>query len=52
MDKFWMGVAAAQNAAAGTKPAGRRHRVLSIVGGTALALLIGAGLLVAAALSS
>ena len=49
MDDFWMGVAAAQNAAAGTKPADRRHRVLSIVGGIALALLIGGGLLVVAA---
>jgi hypothetical protein len=47
-----MGVAAAQNAAASTKPAGRRYRVLSIVGGIALALLIGGGLLVVAALSS
>ena len=36
---FWMGIAAAQNAAAGTKPAGRGHRVLSIVGGIALARL-------------
>ena len=52
MDDFWMGVAAAQNAAAGTKPADRRHRVLSIVGGIALALLIGAGLLIVAGLTN
>ena len=48
---FWMGIAAAQNAAAGTKPAGRGHRVLSIVGGIALALLIACGLLFVMALS-
>ena len=48
---FWMGIAAAQNAAAGTKPAGRGHRVLSIVGGIALALLIAGGLLIVMALS-
>jgi hypothetical protein len=48
---FWMSIAAAQNAAAGTKPADRRHRVLSIVGGIALALLIGAGLFIVAALN-
>jgi hypothetical protein len=48
---FWMGIAAAQNAAAGTKPAGRGHRVLSIVGGIALALLIAGGLLFVMALS-
>jgi hypothetical protein len=49
---FWLGVAVAQNAADGTKPADRRHRVLSIVGGIALALLIGCGLVVVAALNS
>jgi hypothetical protein len=49
---FWAGIAAAQNAAAGTKPASRRHRVLSIVGGIALALLIGGGLFLAAVLNS
>jgi hypothetical protein len=48
---FWMGIAAAQNAAAGTKPAGRGHHVLSIVGGIALALLIAGGLLFVMALS-
>jgi hypothetical protein len=52
MGDFWMGIAAAQNAVAGTKPANRRHRVLSIVGGIALALLIGAGLFIVAALNS
>jgi hypothetical protein len=52
MGNFWMGIAAAQNVVAGTKPANRRHRVLSIVGGIALALLIGAGLFIAAALNS
>jgi hypothetical protein len=51
MNDFWMGLAAAQSAAPGTKPADRRHRVLSIVGGIALTLLIGCGLLVVAALS-
>ena len=52
MDNFWMGIAAAQNAVAGTEPANRRHRVLSIVGGIALTLLIGAGLFIVAALNS
>jgi hypothetical protein len=47
---FWAGIAAAQNAAASTKPADRRHRVLSIVGGIALALLVGGGLFIAAGL--
>lgn len=51
MGNFWIGIAAAQNAAASTKPADRRHRVLSIVGGIALALLIGGGLFVAAGLN-
>jgi hypothetical protein len=48
---FWAGIAEAQNAAAGTNPANRRHRVLSIVGGIALALLIGGGLFVVAGLN-
>ena len=52
MGNFWMGIAAAQNAAAGAKSAERRHRVLSIIGGIALALLIGAGILAVAALNS
>jgi hypothetical protein len=51
MDNFWMGVAAAQNAVAGAKSAERRHSVLSIIGGIAIALLIGAGMLVVAALN-
>jgi hypothetical protein len=49
---FWAGIAAAQNAGASSKAADRRHRVLSIVGGIALALLIGGGLVVAAVLNS
>ncbi len=52
MGDFWMGIAAAQNAVAGTKPAERRKRVLSIVGGIVLTLLIGAGLFIVAALNS
>jgi hypothetical protein len=48
---FWAGIAAAQNAASGTKSASR-HRVLSIVGGIAIALLIGGGLFLAAVLNS
>jgi hypothetical protein len=54
MDKFWIGVAAAQNAnaVAGAKPAKRRHPVLSIIGGIAIALLIGAGMFVVAALNN
>jgi hypothetical protein len=54
MDKFLMGVAAAQNAnaVAGEKSAKRRHPVLSIIGGIAIALLIGAGMLVVAALNN
>jgi hypothetical protein len=50
MRDFWIGMAVAQNAAAGskagTKPADRRYRVLSIVGGIALSLLVGGALLV------
>jgi hypothetical protein len=45
-----MGIVAAQNAA-GTKSAVHRHRVLSIVGGIALALVIGGGLVILAALT-
>jgi hypothetical protein len=51
MSNFWMALLAAQRTAGDTKPADRRHRILSIVGGIALALLIGAGLFVAAALT-
>jgi hypothetical protein len=47
MNNFWIGILAAQKAGAGTKPAGRRHRVLQVVGGIAISLLIGAGLLIA-----
>ena len=52
MGNFWMGIAAAQTTVAGTKSAARRHSVLSIVGGIGLALLIGAGLFIVAALNS
>ena len=51
MSNFWMALLAAQTAAADTKPADRGHRVLSVLGGIALALLIGAGLFIAAALT-
>jgi hypothetical protein len=44
MNNFWMGLLAAQAAAADTKPVHRRQRVLSVLGGIALALLIGGGL--------
>ena len=49
MGDFWMGIALAQNAGAGTKRADRQHRILSIVGGIAIAVLIGAGLFIVAA---
>jgi hypothetical protein len=51
MSNFWMALLAAQTAAADTKPADRRHRVLSVLGGIALALLVGVGLFIAAALT-
>ena len=54
MRDFWIGMAAAHNAAAGTagaKPANRRYRVLSIVGGIALSLLVGGALLIVLALN-
>jgi hypothetical protein len=51
MNQFWIGIAAAQNAAL-TKSANGRHRVLSIVGGIVIALLIGAGLFILAALNA
>jgi hypothetical protein len=50
MNNFWMGLVAAQSAA-DTKPADRRQRLLSVLGGVAIALLIGGGLLIAAALT-
>ena len=54
MDKFWIGVGAAQNAnsVAEAEPAKRRHPVLSIIGGIAIALLIGAVMFVVAALNN
>ena len=51
MSNFWMALLAAQTAAADTKPASRRQHILSVVCGIALALLIGAGLVIAAALT-
>jgi len=51
MSNFWMGLLAAQTAAADTKPADRRQRVLSVLGGIAITLLIGGGLFIAAALT-
>lgn len=51
MSNFWMALLAAQTGAADTKPADRRHGVLSVLAGIALALLIGAGLFIAAALN-
>ena len=50
MSNFWMALLAAQTATADTKPADRRQRVLSVLGGIAIALLIGGGLFIAAAL--
>jgi hypothetical protein len=52
MSNFWMGIAAAQNLSAENKSRGRRHPVLSVVLGIGLALLIGAGLFVMAAVNS
>jgi hypothetical protein len=51
MSNFWMGFLAAQTAAADAKPADRRHRVLSVLGGIGLALLLGGGLFLAAVLT-
>jgi hypothetical protein len=55
MRDFWIGMAAAHHAAAGTeakaKPADRRYRILSIAGGIALSLLVGGALLVMLALN-
>jgi hypothetical protein len=51
MNNFWMGLLAAQAAAGDTKSVDRRQRVLSVLGGIALALLIGGGLFIAAALT-
>ncbi len=51
MNNIWMALLAAQTDAADSKPADRRRRSLSVLGGVALALLIGAGLFIAAALT-
>jgi hypothetical protein len=51
MSNFWLALFAAQTAAADAKPADRRHRVLSALGGIALAFAIGGGLLLAVALT-
>ena len=51
MNNFLMGLLAAQTAAADAKPADCRQRVLSVLGGIVIALLIGGGLFIAAALS-
>jgi hypothetical protein len=51
MNNIWMALLAAQTDTADSKPADRRRRVLSVLGGLGLALLIGAGLFIAAALS-
>jgi hypothetical protein len=48
MSGFWMSVVAAQKSAAGNKPANRRYYVLQILGGIAVALLVGVALLIAA----
>ena len=51
MSNFWMALLATPTAADDTKPASRRRQILSAVGCIALALLIGAGLFIAAALT-
>jgi hypothetical protein len=48
MSGFWMSVVAAQKSAVTNKPANRRYYVFQILGGIAIALLIGGALLVAA----
>jgi hypothetical protein len=52
MNYYWMGIFAGQKTASRTEPADRRRRILSAIGGMTLALLIGAGLFIAAALNS
>jgi hypothetical protein len=53
MDKFWIGVAAAQNAnAAEAKSVKRRHSLLPIIGGIAITLLLGAGMLAVVAFNN
>jgi hypothetical protein len=49
LDRFY---SSRQRAASGTKAADRRHHVLSMVGGIALALVIGAGLFIVAGLTN
>ena len=51
MSNFWMGLVATQTAAGDTKPTNCRQRVLSVLGGIAIALLIGGSLFIAAALT-
>ena len=51
MSNVWMALLAAQTDAADAKPADRRSRLLSVLAGVALALLIGAGLFIVAALT-
>jgi hypothetical protein len=51
MGNFWMGIAAA-NSAAKVNSRTRAHHILSIVAGIVIALLIGAGLFVIAALTT
>jgi len=50
-DYYWMGAIAAQKPEGGRKPVERGHRVRSIVGGIALALLIGGALFLLAVLN-
>jgi hypothetical protein len=47
-----MGIAAAQNAAAGAKPGNHRHRALTVIVGISLGVAIGGGLFILAALYS
>jgi hypothetical protein len=51
MSNFWMALFAAQTAAADATPVDRRHRILSVLGGVALTLLIGGGLIIVGALT-
>ena len=50
MDKFWMGIAAAQNP--GTPAESRGHGILSILAGVGITLLVGLGLCMLAVLNS
>jgi hypothetical protein len=50
MNNFWM-LLAAQTDTDDSKPADRRRRAFSMLAGLALALLVGAGLFIAAALT-